>query len=203
MSKPYKELSELSYSNSSGTHSVHSYNKTHTSFNAGAGEECLSYILKTLLECQEGSIVAIEEIEIGLHPSTLPKLSDVILLIANERKLQILITSHSSEFLRSFPKEGLILATRTDSEIEFINQPNVEYAINKIGGNSQAEAYILCEDPTSSMFISTAMPYKLRSICPVICFGGKDELIKKAETIRDVTKNQKIIIIWDGEVSEN
>jgi len=72
MSRPYSSVFELTHSNSTGTHAVQSYNKTHTSFNAGAGEECISHIIGTLLKCPEGSIVAIEEIEIGLHPSTLP-----------------------------------------------------------------------------------------------------------------------------------
>lgn len=200
MGKPYIEVSELSHSNSGGTHTVQNYNKTHTSFNAGAGEECLANILGTLLDCEEASIVAIEEIEIGLHPSTLSRLSDAILEIALARKLQVLITSHSAEFLRAFPKEGLILASRDATTINFINQPNVEYAISRIGGHHKAAAHIICEDALAAAFIKSLLPAKLRVICPVICFGGKDDLVAKAEIISNHPDKQKIIIIWDGDV---
>lgn len=200
MSKSYSAVSELAYANTSGTHSVQSYNNTHTSFNAGAGEECLSYIIGTLLKCPEKAIVAIEEVEIGLHPSTLPKLVDVILDIAFHRKLQVIITSHSSEFLRAFPKEGLILAERFEDRVEFANQPNVEYAIRRIGGDHKPAASIICEDAIASKLISAALPAKLRSVCPVVGFGGKDQLIEKAETIRKYAPDAKIIIAWDGEV---
>lgn len=202
MSRPYSVVSELTYANSSGTHAVQSYNNTHTSFNAGAGEECLSNIIGTLLKCPERSIVAIEEIEIGLHPSTLPKLVDVILEIALSRKLQVIITSHSSEFLRAFPKEGLILAERAGESVDFANQPNVEYAIRRIGGDHKPAARIICEDTTAAKIISTILPAKLRSVCPVVGFGGKDQLIDRAETIKKYDPNAKIVIAWDGEVTE-
>lgn len=200
MSKPYSAVTELTYSNASGTHAVQTYNKTHTSFNAGAGEECLSHIIGTLLKCHEGSFVAIEEIEIGLHPSTLPILVDVILEIALNRKLQVIITSHSSEFLRAFPKEGLILAERCDGIVEFINQPNVEYAIRRIGGDNKPAASIVCEDKVAARIIAHALPAKLRSICPVVGFGGKDQLIEKAEVISKMAPQTKIVIVWDGAV---
>jgi predicted ATPase len=200
MGKQYIEVSELSHSNSGGIHTVQNYNKTHTSFNAGAGEECLANIIGTLLDCEEGSIVAIEEIEIGLHPSTLSRLSDAILEIAQARKLQVLITSHSAEFLRAFPKEGLILASRSGNEINFINQPNVEYAISRIGGHHRAAAHIICEDLFAAAFIKSILPAKLRVICPVVCFGGKDALIPKAEILSNHPDKQKIVIIWDGDV---
>jgi energy-coupling factor transporter ATP-binding protein EcfA2 len=203
MSKPYSSISELTHANSTGTHTVQSYNKTHTSFNAGAGEECLSHIVGTLLKCPEGSIVAIEEIEIGLHPSTLPILVDVILEISLRRKLQVIITSHSSEFLRAFPKEGLILADRSGGNVEFFNQPNVEYAIRRIGGAHQSAASIICEDKVAEKIISNALPAKLRAICPIIGFGGKDQLIDKAEVIRKFAPNTKIIIVWDGAVPDS
>lgn len=202
MSKPYVSMSELTYANSAGTHSVQSYNNTHSSFNAGAGEECLSNILGTLLKCPPGAIVCIEEIEIGLHPSTLPKLVDTILELAHDRKLQVIITSHSSEFLRAFPKEGLILAERVGDQIEFSNHPNVEYAIRRLGGDHKPAASIICEDPVAEKIITAALPAKLRSICPVVGFGGKDQLIEKAETIKTYAPNAKIIIAWDGEVPD-
>ena len=46
------------------------------------------------------------------------------------------------------------------------------------------------------------MPAKLRSVCPVVGFGGKDQLIDKAETVKKYAPTARIIIVWDGEVPE-
>lgn len=202
MSNKYEEVSSLNYQNSAGIHSVNNYNETHTSFNAGAGEECLSYILSTLINCPEGSFVAIEEIEIGLHPSTLEKLIDVILNITLNRGLQVLITSHSTEFLRAFPKEGLIYAERSGDKVEFLNQPNVEYSIRRIGGAHKPSVSIICEDEIAGKIISASLPTKVRMVCPVTAFGGKDELIPKALDMRKFSLGSKIAILWDGEVAD-
>lgn len=198
ISKKYTAVSELNHQNSAGTHSVNQYNSTHTSFNAGAGEECLTHILNTLLNAPIDSFIAIEEIEIGLHPSTITKLIDAILEIACKRKLQILITSHSTEFLRNFPSEGLILAERDDSRVEFISRPNVEYVITRLGGDHKTTCHIVCEDETAGKIIKNALSSKNRKICQVVAYGGKDELIEKAKTVHQLHPKVPIVIVWDG-----
>lgn len=202
MSTKYENVASLSYDNATGTHSVNRYNDTHTSFNAGAGEECLSCIISTLLNCPKGSFVAIEEIEIGLHPSTMPKMIDAILNIALDRELQILITTHSTEFLRAFPRQGLIYAERIGENVEFLNQPNIEYSIKRIGGEYKPVASIICEDDVAGKIISNVLPAKIRSICPVIAFGGKDQLNERAKDIQKFSPDINLVIVWDGEVSK-
>lgn len=201
MSKKYNQLASLSYENTTGVHSVNRYNNTHTSFNAGAGEECLSSIISTLLSCAKGSFVAIEEIEIGLHPSTMPKIIDAILNIALDRELQVLITTHSTEFLRAFPRQGLVYAERVGEKVEFLSQPNVEYSIRRIGGEYKPAASIICEDDIAGKIISNILPAKVRSICPIVAFGGKDQLNERAKDIQKFSPDTNLIIVWDGEVS--
>lgn len=203
MSTKYNKVASLSYENATGIHSVNRYNDTHTSFNAGAGEECLSCIISTLLTCPKGSFVAIEEIEIGLHPSTMPKMIDAILNIALERELQILITTHSTEFLRAFPRQGLIYAERVGESVEFLRQPNVEYSIKRIGGEHKPAASIICEDDVAGKIISNILPAKIRCVCPIVAFGGKDQLNERARDIRKFSPDMNLIIVWDGEVSQD
>lgn len=202
LKKKYNSLKELHFTNSSGTFKSRHYNSTHTSFNAGAGEECLFAIFRALLSSPEGSFVAIEEIEIGLHPSTLGGLLDSILEIAEKRKLQVLITSHSPDFLRACPKEILVLAEREGDAVKFSHQPNVEYAISRLGGDSKTAVHIVCEDECAKQLIECSLPSRLRVLAPVIGFGGKEQLLEKARTVRKASQDAKIIIVWDGEVSD-
>lgn len=202
LKKPYSDLKELQYTNTSGTFKSRYYNSTHTSFNAGAGEECLFSIFRALVSSPEGSFVAIEEIEIGLHPSTLRELLDCILEISEKRKLQVLITSHSPDFLRACPKEILVLAERDGNAVKFFHQPNVEYAISRLGGDTKKAVHVICEDEYAKQLIECSLPSRLRALAPVIGFGGKEQLLDKAKTIRKASDEAKVMIVWDGEVSD-
>jgi len=202
LKKPYESLKELEYKNTSGSFKSRYYNGTHTSFNAGAGEECLFAIFRALINSPEGSFVAIEEIEIGLHPSTLRELLDCILEIADNRKLQVLITSHSPDFLRACPKDILVLAERQAGSVIFSHEPNVEYAISRLGGDVKKSLHIICEDECAKQLIECSLPSRLRTLAPVVGFGGKEQLLEKARTISKASNDAKIMIVWDGEVSD-
>lgn len=202
LKRPYTSLTELEFQNASGSFKARHYNGKHSSFNAGAGEECLFSIFRALLSSPEGSFIAIEEIEIGLHPSTLGELLDCILEIADKRKLQVLITSHSPDFLRSCPKETLVLAQRSNDQVTFMPEPNVEYAIKQLGGDVQAQVRVICEDDFAKQIIEGSLPHRLRGIAPVVGFGGKEQLIDRAKWLSKAIPDAKILIVWDGEVSD-
>ncbi|MBU3655099.1 MAG: ATP-binding protein [Alphaproteobacteria bacterium] len=203
MGKPYTSLTPYENPNSASSHRLNEYNSTHTSFNAGAGEECLTYILDTLLSAKDGSIIAIEEIEIGLHPATMEKLVDAILDIARKKKLQILITTHSPDFLRCCPKESVMLAERSENnEVYFTHMPNIENAVYSVGGKANASLFIVCEDEMSANFINLCINKKQRDIVRINSYGGQDELLTKAEVIAK-SNGKNVLIIWDGDAKDD
>ncbi len=61
----------------------------------------------TLLSAQEGSLVIIEEIDNGVHPSRAEDLIRQIQEIAKARKLQVLLTSHNPALLDALPDASL------------------------------------------------------------------------------------------------
>lgn len=197
MSKPYQSVQSYEKKNYAGTFRLNDY-QSHTSFNAGAGEECLTYILDTLLTAKEGSIITIEEIEIGLHPSIMENLVDTILEIVLKRKLQVIITTHSPEFLRSCPKESLILAARLNDQVIFTHMPNVENAVYSLAGKANTELFIVCEDEWAAALINAMLTKKEKNTISIKGYGGDCELLSKAKAINAAT-NKKVLIIWDGD----
>ncbi len=202
MAKPYSSIFSYETNNMAGTYRLNDYNQTHTSFNAGAGEECLTIILDTLLSAKEDSVIAIEEIEIGLHPATMEALVDVMLEIILKRNLQVIITTHSPEFLRACPKESLMLAERAGDVVTFTHKPNIENAVHNISGKSNIDLFIVCEDEWAACLIEACLTKKQRNIVHIHGYGSKTELIKQAKTIQKAT-NTKVLIIWDGDVKDN
>jgi predicted ATPase len=64
-------------------------------------------IAAALLSAPEGSLVIVEEIDNGVHPSRAKQLLDSIYRVANKRKLKILISSHNPALLNALPYEAI------------------------------------------------------------------------------------------------
>jgi len=60
-----------------------------------------------LLSAPEGTLLVIEEIDNGVHPSRINNLLQQIQEIATDRKLQVLITSHNPALLDAMPNSSL------------------------------------------------------------------------------------------------
>jgi predicted ATPase len=61
----------------------------------------------TLLSAPPGSLVIIEEIDNGVHPSRAELLIKQIIKIGKERKLKVLLTSHNPALLDALPDDSL------------------------------------------------------------------------------------------------
>jgi predicted ATPase len=64
-------------------------------------------IAATLLTAKQGSLVIIEEIDNGVHPSRAKSLVTQIQALASERQLRVLLTSHNPALLDALPDESL------------------------------------------------------------------------------------------------
>lgn len=58
-----------------------------------------------LLSSKEGSLVIVEEIDNGLHPSRASRIFDLVNQLAQQRKLTILISTHNPSLLDALPDE--------------------------------------------------------------------------------------------------
>lgn len=75
-------------------------------------------IAATLLSAREGSLVIIEEIDNGVHPSRARMLVEQIQQVSEERKLRVLVTTHNPALLDALPDNALadVLCCYRDSD---------------------------------------------------------------------------------------
>lgn len=64
-------------------------------------------IVAFLLSAPEGRILIVEEIDNGIHPSRVKDFMEKVRLLVNERKLQLIMTSHNPALLDAIPNENL------------------------------------------------------------------------------------------------
>lgn len=171
-------------------------------YNMGIGEKIICYILSILQNADPMSLIAIDEMEMGLHPEALSILAEVIQEVALEKKLQIFITSHSRDFLDALPREARIVVQRTDNNTTFINSPTTVYAISQISKKKMNELVIVCEDIVAKTIIEKSLT-GLQKRVSCINMGSKTEILKATNYSKQMGNERKHLVIWDGDVSDS
>lgn len=205
LKKPYNYMYGEKHDRS-GHFALNDYGN-YTSFNCGAGEECIATILSSLLSCPDNSIIAIEEIEIGIHPACLKPLMRAILEIINDKNLQVIITTHSPYFMRCCPKDALMWLKRLGNDCRFIQGPNVEMIVNDLGAEPHKNLYIFCEDDVAETFVKHAISKKEeRNLIQMMSgLGSYNKLVNIALKFKEKLNidDKKIFILYDGDVTDD
>ncbi len=182
--------------------------QTYSSFNTGSGEDAIADLLYVLQEAERGAFIAIEEVELGLHPRAVKELASVLVDIAYEKRLQIVVTTHSPDFMRSIPLDAIVLVQKTKTNgHELIYAPSIEFATLNISTPEAIEKIkIYVEDEVGKHVIQQLLSPDIRKLVNIIPVGGKDELAKVARgylvSVRS-ERHKPVIIIWDGDVTES
>lgn len=128
---------------------VFKYNNSnqYSSYNAASGEEVLTRIIIDLVEAPKGSLVLIDEIEMGLHPKVQRRLIDVIRNICRNENKQFIVTTHSSTILDSVDSNSRIFIEKSPSnKYKAIHNISVNAALSKMDAKSFPLIDIYCED---------------------------------------------------------
>ncbi|WP_278353655.1 AAA family ATPase [Chryseobacterium gleum] len=126
----------------------------YSSYNAATGEESLISILIDIIDTPENSLILIDEIEAGLHPSIQRKLSDIIQYISWRHKKQFILTTHSPSVLAAFPKKSRrFIDKKLDGRYETINEISVNGAFSKMDSKAFPLIHLYCEDVEAEFII--------------------------------------------------
>jgi predicted ATPase len=130
----------------------------YSSYNAATGEEVLLKIILDIVEAKKGSLILIDEIEIGLHPKVQRRLMDVIYNIARNEDKQFIITTHSPSILSSVPEKSRIFIEKgVSNTFKAIPNISVNAALSKMDSCSYPLFDLYCEDNESKSIIYKAI----------------------------------------------
>lgn len=175
---------------------------TYSSFNMGAGEDVVIELLATLYSVPEGSLVVIEEVELGLHPAAVRRLATALLEVAEARHLQIVCSSHSKEFIDALPRKARMLLERHGDTVDCIDGPTTNLAFGVVSDVFDTELHIYCEDEFAAAVILHALDSRQRMQCRIIPTGGKDQLVSAARFHLLSQDSARVALAWDGDVRE-
>lgn len=176
---------------------------SYSSFNMGAGEDVLIDLLYVLQECPSGSLIVIEEIELGLHPEALVRLAEHLQEIILEKKIQVIVSTHSQHFIDNVPRAARVLIQKANGQHTVIEGPTTRLAYGLISGELEPELHICCEDTFAETLIRQALPDDLGRRVHIVPVGSKTELVKQAVFHLRAGHKQHLLLVWDGDVTEH
>lgn len=175
---------------------------SYTSLSMGAGEQRLLYIIQLLYSAPEYSLILIDELDLTLHTLALQRLVSLIVKISDEKKLQVVFTSHREE-----------LTQREDINIRHIWQPaNVEQTfcldhttpdcICRLTGVMEKRYEVYVEDLLASCIVKEVLKDAgILNYTKVILYGdaGNAFSIAAGLELQGQIDNNKLILL-DGDV---
>ncbi len=119
----------------------------YSNFHQGAGEDSILDLIALLNEIPQQSLVIIDEVEASLHPQAQRGLVTELLRLAHDKKLQIIMSTHSPYVLEQLPSIARVfISVDRNSEREVLYGVTPDFALNLMDNEQHEELDIYCED---------------------------------------------------------
>ena len=129
----------------------------YSSYNTASGEDVLTRIIEDIVNAEDGSLILIEEIEIGLHPKIQRRLMDVLYHESRRAKKQFIVTTHSSSIIASVLPESRIFIENINNNFRAISNISINAALTKMDSLSYPLVNIYVEDDESKWIVMKAI----------------------------------------------
>ena len=124
-------------------------------FHQGAGEDSMLDLMKDLANIPDTSLLIIDEVESSLHPKAQRRLVQFLLKLSRQKKLQIIMSTHSPYILEELPPEGRIFIRKlSDGGKSILYGISTNFAMGLIDDIIQPDLYVYVEDKESKLLVS-------------------------------------------------
>lgn len=172
-------------------------------FHQGAGEDATLDLFKVLQEIPKYSLLIIDEVEASLHPKAQRKLVDYLVKLSLDKKIQIILSTHSPYILSELPEEARLLLLQNNDELSVVKGPSTEFALSRIDDVIHPELHIFVEDIAARTLVIEMIRKKSPEILPRINIipAGTAEVLKSLAKLKFTEKlPYKSLIILDGDM---
>lgn len=150
----------------------------YSSFNMGAGEEVAITLISRIHDLPEGSLILIEEIELGLHPRAQKELISSLMKVVYKKKLQLVFTTHSPYIFDVLPPEAKLLLKKSSDKLEVIQKPSNSLAFIELTGSDHKDLSIYVEDEIAKQLVETLFNVLISKRIQIIDVGSKENVIR-------------------------
>ncbi|MDQ0659480.1 ATP-dependent endonuclease [Paenibacillus sp. W2I17] len=167
----------------------------------GLGEISLHYILWNLHRLDKNSVVLMEEPETYLAPRSQEALLDVIAKIAADKRLWIILTTHSPSIVKNIPIEHVRILSRVNESVEISTPSNGSQYMYSLGLKPQKLGAILVEDRCARELTKCWLARFNPSIIQeyeIVDIGSKGKIIQQVKEFPFIGPWFKLVGMFDG-----
>ncbi|PLS86425.1 MAG: hypothetical protein CYG60_07295 [Actinobacteria bacterium] len=170
----------------------------YSGFNMGAGESAVFGILTALFAAGRGSLIIIDEIELGLHEKAQRCLIRELDKLCDELHCQIICSTHSHLVLQSLPPEGRFFIETRGEETVITPGISPDYACGKLGGRNTSEIDIFVEDDAAKSILEASLPLAVRERIHIHYIGSSEAVLRQLAA-RYLERRDNCLAILDGD----
>src|SRR5690606_16484043 len=100
-------------------------------FHQGAGEDATLDLFRTLQGLPDNSLLLIDEVEASLHPRAQRRLVRFLMWLARQRRIQVIMSTHSPFVLQELPQEARILLLPGPQGLSVVYGVSAEFAMSR------------------------------------------------------------------------
>lgn len=120
----------------------------YTEAHAGSGEISVVRIVRKIFSADENSLILLDEPEVSLHPEAQKRLILFLSRMAINKKLQIVISTHSTDIIEQFSKESIKLLFQPENgvKIKIIEDVQPVNVFSNLGRTLPTKEIVFVED---------------------------------------------------------
>lgn len=131
---------------------------TYSNFHQGAGEDASLDLIALLHSAPNQSVILIDEAEASLHPKAQRRLITELVRLAFEKKLQIILSTHSSFILEQLPAVARVVVTVDRyNKREILYGASAQYSLSLMDDEYHPELDVYCEDNEAAYIIDALL----------------------------------------------
>lgn len=144
-------------------------------FHQGAGEDATLDLFRALQDIPDYSLLIIDEVEASLHPRAQRRLMRFLLWLARQKRIQIILSTHSPYILEELPQEARLLLLPGTAGVNLVYGVSAEFALSRIDDATHPELTVYVEDAEAGILLREILASRASSsellqritICPV------------------------------------
>jgi predicted ATPase len=172
---------------------------TYSGFNMGAGENALFEIFSTIYSAGKGTLLVLDEIELGLHAEAQRRFMDQLKDLCLEMQVQVICTTHSKEIFECLPGEARFFVESVNGKTRLTQGISSEFAFSKLSSITGLEADIYVEDEAAKAILLSCLPAALRARATFSVIGSATALARQLAALYVRGEAKTVLAVFDGD----
>lgn len=170
---------------------------------AGSGEIAVVELVHKIYEAPDNSLVLLDEPDVSLHPGAQEKLKIFLLNQIKQKKIQVVISTHSPSLIAGLPSSAIKVFTNSqNNRVQVIADRKPEEAFFIVGHPNESLKTIIVEDSLAKDLVGAVlkdMPAEIASQFEVRYYPGGAENICQDIALYSRKLPSKIFVVFDGD----